>query len=257
MASNVGKIISISSTKGGVGKTTMTLNLAGIYHLLNKKVLIIDLDLYSGGVALSLNLNNKKDIFMLCDSLNNNRFSDFSEYVCKYNENIDVISAPRDPRQANKIDSKYLPIILEKAKNLYDIILIDTKHILDEFNLITLDYSYMSLFVITNDPVDLKNMKSLMTIFKDAGKTNFLTVLNNSRDTGKDYLTLFDIKNLIKTNVDYIISKNFYIRNIDKYVLNGEILTLNKNIRRFHSADINVMKQIAMALIDDKHKEGE
>ncbi len=257
MASNVGKIISISSTKGGVGKTTMTLNLAGIYHLLNKKVLIIDLDLYSGGVALSLNLNNKKDIFMLCDSLNNNRFSDFSEYVCKYNENIDVISAPRDPRQANKIDSKYLPIILEKAKNLYDIILIDTNHILDEFNLITLDYSYMSLFVITNDPVDLKNMKSLMTIFKDAGKTNFLTVLNNSRDTGKDYLTLFDIKNLIKTNVDYIISKNFYIRNIDKYVLNGEILTLNKNIRRFHSADINVMKQIAMALIDDKHKEGE
>ena len=257
MASNVGKIISISSTKGGVGKTTMTLNLAGIYHLLNKKVLIIDLDLYSGGVALSLNLNNKKDIFMLCDSLNNNRFSDFSEYVCKYNENIDVISAPRDPRQANKIDSKYLPIILEKAKNLYDVILIDTNHILDEFNLITLDYSYMSLFVITNDPVDLKNMKSLMTIFKDAGKTNFLTVLNNSRDTGKDYLTLFDIKNLIKTNVDYIISKNFYIRNIDKYVLNGEILTLNKNIRRFHSADINVMKQIAMALIDDKHKEGE
>ena len=257
MASNVGKIISISSTKGGVGKTTMTLNLAGIYHLLNKKVLIIDLDLYSGGVALSLNLNNKKDIFMLCDSLNNNRFSDFSEYVCKYNENIDVISAPRDPRQANKIDSKYLPIILEKAKNLYDIILIDTNHILDEFNLITLDYSYMSLFVITNDPVDLKNMKSLMTIFKDAGKTNFLTVLNNSRDTGKDYLTLFDIKNLITTNVDYIISKNFYIRNIDKYVLNGEILTLNKNIRRFHSADINVMKQIAMALIDDKHKEGE
>lgn len=257
MASNVGKIISISSTKGGVGKTTMTLNLAGIYHLLNKKVLIIDLDLYSGGVALSLNLNNKKDIFMLCDSLNNNRFSDFSEYVCKYNENIDVISAPRDPRQANKIDSKYLPIILEKAKNLYDIILIDTNHILDEFNLITLDYSYMSLFIITNDPVDLKNMKSLMTIFKDAGKTNFLTVLNNSRDTGKDYLTLFDIKNLIKTNVGYIISKNFYIRNIDKYVLNGEILTLNKNIRRFHSADINVMKQIAMALIDDKHKEGE
>ena len=257
MASNVGKIISISSTKGGVGKTTMTLNLAGIYHLLNKKVLIIDLDLYSGGVALSLNLNNKKDIFMLCDSLNNNRFSDFSEYVCKYNENIDVISATRDPSQANKIDSKYLPIILEKAKNLYDIILIDTNHILDEFNLITLDYSYMSLFIITNDPVDLKNMKSLMTIFKDAGKTNFLTVLNNSRDTGKDYLTLFDIKNLIKTNVDYIISKNFYIRNIDKYVLNGEILTLNKNIRRFHSADINVMKQIAMALIDDKHKEGE
>lgn len=252
---SIGKIISVSSTKGGVGKTIMTLNLAGIYSTMKKKVLIIDLDLYAGGIALCLNMKNKKDIFMLCDSLNNNRFHDFSEYVSSYNPYIDVLSAPRDPRQANKIDSKYLSIIFEKAKNLYDIILIDTNHILDEFNLIALDYSYMSLFVITNDPVDLKNMKSIVTIFKDAGKVNYLTVLNNSRDTGKDYLTLFDIKSLIKTNIDYIISKNFYIRNIDKYVLNGEILTLNKNIVRFHNNDIMVMKKMALDLIDEKHKE--
>ena len=39
-----GKVITVSSVKGGVGKTTMVLNLAGIYCGLNKKVLIIDLD---------------------------------------------------------------------------------------------------------------------------------------------------------------------------------------------------------------------
>ena len=37
-----GKVITVSSVKGGVGKTTMVLNLAGIYCGLNKKVLIID-----------------------------------------------------------------------------------------------------------------------------------------------------------------------------------------------------------------------
>ena len=39
-----GKVISISSVKGGVGKTTMTVNLAGIYYMMGKKVLIIDAD---------------------------------------------------------------------------------------------------------------------------------------------------------------------------------------------------------------------
>ena len=46
--------------------------------------------------------------------------------------------------------------------------------------------------------------------------------------------SIIDIRNMIKRNVDFTISKNFYIKNIDKYVLNGEILTLNKNINRFY-----------------------
>ena len=40
-----GKVISVFSVKGGVGKTTMTLNLAGIYCSMGKRVLIIDMDL--------------------------------------------------------------------------------------------------------------------------------------------------------------------------------------------------------------------
>lgn len=255
MASVNGKIISVASVKGGVGKTIMCLNLAGIYHLMKKKVLIIDLDLYSGGVSACLDVDNKKDIFMLIDSLNNNRFTTLSDYVAKYNENIDVLSAPRDPRQATKIDSKYIHILFELAKKEYDIVLVDTSHTLDEINLTILDNSYMTLYVITNDLVDLKNMKSLMSIFKDTEKSNFITVLNNSRDTGKDYLTLFEIKNIIKTNIDYTISNNFYIKNIDKYILDGQILTLSNTINRFHSADINKMKMIASDLISDNEEE--
>lgn len=255
MTSNNGKVISICSVKGGVGKTTLTINLAGIYQTLKKKVLILDLDLYSGGVSALLDLKNKKDVFMLIDSISNNRFTNISDYVEHYNSNIDVLASPRDPRQASKIESKYVPILLELAKKEYDIVLVDTNHTLDENNLILFDNSYMLLFVITNDLVDLKNMKSLMSIFKDLEKRNYLVCLNNSRDTGKDFLSLFDIKNIIKSNIDYTISKNFYIKNIDKYVLNGEILTLNRNILRFHSSDVDNMKKMAIDLIDDKHKE--
>jgi len=113
----------------------------------------------------------------------------------------------------------------------------------------------MSAFVITNDLVDLKNMKSLVSIFKEMKKINYKIVLNNSRDTGRDYISLFDIRNMIKTNVDFTISKNFYIRNIDKYILNGEILTLNKNVNRFNSSDIKNMNKLALSLIDDKKDE--
>lgn len=248
-----GKIITISSVKGGVGKTTMTLNLAGIYCELNKRVLIIDLDLYSGGIAASLNVKNKKDIYTMIDSMANNRFTELKKYVTTYNKNIDVLACPKDPRMGAKVSGRYIPVIFDLAKKEYDVVLADTYHILDEINLTALDYSYMTLFIITNDIVDLKNMKSLISIFKDTDKKNYLILLNNSRDIGKDYLSLYDIRTIIKNNIDYTLSKNYYIKNIDKYTISGEILTLNNSINLFHSKDINNMKKMALDLIDDSH----
>ena len=248
-----GKIITISSVKGGVGKTTMTLNLAGIYCELNKRVLIIDLDLYSGGIAASLNVKNKKDIYTMIDSMANNRFTELKKYVTTYNKNIDVLACPKDPRMGAKVSGRYIPVIFDLAKKEYDVVLVDTYHILDEINLTALDYSYMTLFIITNDIVDLKNMKSLISIFKDTDKKNYLILLNNSRDIGKDYLSLYDIRTIIKNNIDYTLSKNYYIKNIDKYTISGEILTLNNSINLFHSMDINNMKKMALDLIDDSH----
>ena len=244
-----GKIITISSVKGGVGKTTLTINLAGLYFLMKKRVLIIDLDLFAGGIATCMNVDNKKDIYLLVDALSNNKQVELSDYVASYNKGIDVLASPRDPRDVSKIDSKYITRIFDIAKREYDIVLVDTNHTLDEVVLLAMDNAYNSVFVVTNDLVDIKNMKSLVSIFDEMDKQNYKIVLNNSRDTGRDYISLFDIRNMIKHNVDFTISKNFYIKNIDKYVIKGEILTLNKTIRRFCSSDIKNMEKLALSLI--------
>ena len=255
MNTSLGKIITISSVKGGVGKTTLTANLAGLYFLLKKKVLIVDLDLYAGGIATILNVDCRKDVYMLVDSISNNRFTSLRDYVCTYNNGIDVLSAPKDPRDVSKIESKYISKILDIAKLEYDVILVDTHHLLDEISLVALDASFMSAFVITNDLVDLKNMKSLINIFNEAGKENYRIILNNSRDTGRDYISLFDVRNILKKNVDWTISRNFYIRNIDKYVLKGEILTLNKFINKVYSSDLKNMTKLALDLISESLEE--
>jgi len=254
MDSSSGKVIAISSVKGGVGKTTVALNLAGLYFLMGKKVLIIDLDLYSGGIATCLNIDAKNDIYTLVENMGNNLFTVLNDYVTKYNNGIDILACPKNPQYVSKIESKYIIKILTLAKLEYDVILVDMNHVLDEINLVTLDSCYKIGFIISNDVVDLKNMRSLISIMEETDKHNYEIILNDSRDTGKDYISLFDIRNIIQKNVNYTIASSFYVKNIDKYVLRGEILTLNKSINMFYGKEIKNMRKLALSLIDEDEK---
>lgn len=259
MSKTKGKSMCIFSSKGGVGKTIITTNLAGVYEHLEKKVLIIDLDLSSGGITMALNRPFEKTIYNFVDDYNNNRYKSFQDYVTKYDDYIDILPSPKDPRQINKIDSKYIDILIDKAESYYDMVLIDTNHVLDEINILTLDKVDYILFILANDPLCLKNMKSLISIFNDSKVTNYKIVLNNSCNPYKDYFSLFDIKNIIKANIDYTITSNFFVKNMDSYVMNGQIITLQEKMATTFNKDYETLMSIALDTIqvDDKDLEME
>ena len=244
------KIITITSVKGGTGKTTTALNLAGTYSLLNKKTLILDFDLYTGGIALSLNLDIKTDLYKLAYDMSVNDFKNIEDYTIKYNEYIDIIPAPKDPRYASRIETKYISMILKKVNIKYDVIIIDTSHFLDATNLILMDKSDTVVYVMNNSPLDIKNLKSMLSIHKDLEKENYLIVLNESNAHLNEMFSNYDIKNIIKSEINYIIPQTFYNKNINKYVLDGKILILDKYIRLFNKKTVKMFNDLAIDLLE-------
>ena len=221
-----GTSIAVFGAKGGTGKTIFTLNLAEAIAKLGKTCLIVDADLYSGQIDCALNKKTKKDIYNFADDYSNNRYKDFEDYVVKYNEYIDVLPCPTDPRRANKIDAKYLKIILDKAVFKYDFVLVDMSHAFDEINVNVLDIVDKILLMTTNDPLDLKNMRNVLTLFKDNEITKYKVMLNDSVANNRDYFSFYDLKVIIDNNVDYVISTKFYVSNMDAYVFDGKIFSL-------------------------------
>ncbi len=249
------QIITVTSVKGGVGKTTTLLNLAGIYAYSGKKVLIIDMDLYSSSISLCLNLDPVSDIYILTDDMNNNRYTELENYITKYNDNIDVIAGPKDIRQSNRVISSYIPLILSRASYKYDIILIDTNHFLNELNLTILEESDKILYVVTNEAVDLKNMRSMIAIYKDMGRDNYSILLNESIFKGRMAYKRYDAIKFLKRNVEYYLTDKFNIKNIDKYILEGKILTLDNRIRKLYKKSLSSLTYMAESLLIEE-KEG-
>lgn len=222
-----GKIITITSSKGGAGKSIFVLNLAGIYQRLEKKVLLLDLDLSGGSLAVSLNVPVKKTIYNAIDDLMHNRYGENEDYISSYSQFIDVVSCPKDPRQAMKLENRYLDVFLERVASLYDVVLVDTAHGFSKTNIMAFDQSNRIVYLLTNDLLDLKNSKNFMSIMRDVEMDSLTVILNHSLVPHENYFSNFDIRTMIHWGIDYVLPPNLYIRNLNQYLLEGVIPTLD------------------------------
>ena len=127
-------VITIANRKGGVGKTTTTLNLAYSLKELGKKVLVIDLD-PQANLTRCFDVENTENIktigHLLMTEMEEEESYLVEDYTKSYDE-IDIIpssvylSAVETQMRIETGSERILSEIVNQAKEHYDYILIDT-----------------------------------------------------------------------------------------------------------------------------------
>lgn len=125
----MGKIISFSNQKGGVGKTTTCVNMAAYLAREGKKVLLVDLD-PQGNATTGLGFSKgalKKSVYNVLieeEPVSDNVLSTELENLTILPANIDLAGAEVE-LVYKKSREKVLKVALDKVKSQYDYLLID------------------------------------------------------------------------------------------------------------------------------------
>ncbi|MBB6453324.1 pilus assembly protein CpaE [Salirhabdus euzebyi] len=164
-----GQIMTIASTKGGIGKTTLAVNLAAAYTKDMKRVAIVDANLQFGDVALFLDCKPRKTIYDWVKEEYHKTVRKVDQHMYHYDDYLHIIAAPQRPEFAEVITGDHIRALLQTLKQEYDIIIVDTQSYLEENGLVALEQANHILLMTYLDLPTLKNGKMLINTLDSLG----------------------------------------------------------------------------------------
>ncbi|MGI9552632.1 MAG: ParA family protein [Aurantibacter sp.] len=204
----MGKIIAIANQKGGVGKTTTTVNLAASLGVLEKKVLLIDADPQANATSgLGIDVENvQSGTYQLLEHTKKAK----ETIVATDSPNLDLIPSHIDlvAIEIELVDKDEREYMLKKAisdlKNVYDYILIDCAPSLGLLTLNALTAADAIIIPIQCEYFALEGLGKLLNTVKSVQKIH-----NPDLDIEGMLLTMYDSRLRLSNQVVEEVRKHF------------------------------------------------
>jgi pilus assembly protein CpaE len=184
-AMHQGRIVTVFSPKGGVGKTTVSVNLAlALADRGARKVCLVDLDLAFGDVAITLQLFPSHTIEHAIGSEDAVDAPLLESLLTRHADSVMVLAAPNHPDVRERVSPMLVSRVLKALRESFDYIVVDTAPAFDEQTLTALDETDECVIIATLDVPTLKNVKVALETLEmlDIARDHRHLLLNRADD---------------------------------------------------------------------------
>ncbi len=215
-----GQLMSVFSTKGGQGVTTIATNLADhIYTLTEDRVVLLDLNFYMSDLSIFLDSVCEYSPFDLIKDLPRMDEELLFSSLTRHKRGFYFISVPEEKVDLEDLSSKDIDAMLKVLKNYMDYIVVDLPHDFSERTISVIDNSDILLILVQQSVPIIKSVEKTLFLFQEMGiKDKVRIVLNRYVESNeisyKDisrilgYETIYKVRNDYRTIISAINSGN-------------------------------------------------
>jgi pilus assembly protein CpaE len=181
-----GKIVVVFSPKGGVGKSTLSINLAVQMAMDSPpdSVALIDADLQFGDVSIMLRVSSTQNLASIMESKDRINPETY-RYACATHakSGLRVLPAPADPAYADVVDAPAILDVLNAMRGFAGVTIVDTAPIVNELNILILEQADKILIPVNPDLPSVKNVAIVLKTLRALGiRNNQIGIILNKAD---------------------------------------------------------------------------
>lgn len=241
-APRAGRIISVFSKKGGMGVSTLAVNLGvALSQTDDRKTALLDLDLQLGDITSFLNLSPEYNIIDVCNKDGGADEVKLQSCMTHHPSGVYVLAEPKSPAESENVSSSQINSILRHLKSMFSYVVVDTPHSFDPKTLEAFEISDYIIVMTVPSVSSIRATKKTLTVFRDLGYAPDKVKMVVNRTSRKDRITAEEIEKTLNYPITFAIPNN-YPAVID--AINTGIPLVN------HRGDSNVAKSI-MELAND------
>ncbi len=173
-----GRIVAVVGQKGGIGKTTISVNLAtALARERQAAVLIVDFDTSFGDVALGLNLDPTTTTARMARTYRDMDRDEFRSEMIRHESGAFVLPAPARMGEWLSVRPTDLQDMVKYAAEMFDYVLVDTPGAYDDAVAAGIEIADHALIVSSLELTSAKNTSLLLAALRSEGYADERTLI--------------------------------------------------------------------------------
>ncbi|MGD8200776.1 AAA family ATPase [Ornithinimicrobium sp. W1679] len=171
-----GRVITVASPKGGVGKTTISTNIAvALTRQSPQGTVLVDLDVQFGDVAAALDLD---PTYTLTDVLGGPAAADpiaLKALLTQHPSGLNVVPGVKSPAEADHIRVEQIARLIDLLKREFRFVVIDTAPGLTEQTLAAMDHTTDLVLVTSLDVPGVRGLRKELEVLEELDVSHLTT----------------------------------------------------------------------------------